>query len=43
MIAAVGAAGMVEWVFHLSHPCGLILMLVLAPLVFGGEQEEKEN
>ena len=43
VIAAVGAAGMVEWVFHLSHPCGLILMLVLAPLVFGGEQEEKEN
>lgn len=43
VIAAVGAAGMVEWVFHLSHPCGLILMLVLAPLVFRGEQEEKEN
>ena len=38
VIASVGAAGMVEWVFHLSHPCGLLLMLVLAPLVF---KEEK--
>ena len=43
VIAAVGAAGMVEWIFHLSHPCGLILMLVLAPLVFRGKQEEKER
>jgi len=31
---SVAAAGMVEWIFHLSHPCGLILMLVIAPLVF---------
>lgn len=28
------AAGMVEWIFHLSHPCGLVLLLVITPLVF---------
>ncbi|MCM1125417.1 MAG: hypothetical protein NC429_03010 [Lachnospiraceae bacterium] len=27
-------AGMVEWIFHLSHPCGLVLLLVITPLVF---------
>lgn len=31
---AVAVAGMVEWVFCLSNPCGLILMLVITPLVF---------
>lgn len=31
---AVAAAGMVEWIFHLSNPCGLMLMLVITPLVF---------
>lgn len=32
--AAFAVAGMVEWIFHLSHPCGLVLMLVITPLVF---------
>ena len=36
--AAFGAAGMVEWIFHLSHPCGLVLMMVITPLVFGEER-----
>lgn len=31
---AVASAGMVEWIFHLSHPCGLILLLVVTPLLF---------
>lgn len=31
---SIAAAGMVEWIFHLSHPCGLILMMVISPLVF---------
>ncbi|MBD5456680.1 MAG: hypothetical protein HDR23_09510 [Lachnospiraceae bacterium] len=35
---AVAAAGMVEWIYHLSHPCGLLLMLVITPLIF---KEEK--
>ena len=34
---AVGVAGMVEWVFHLSNPCGFLLMLVITPLVFKNE------
>ncbi len=35
--AAVAVAGMVEWIFHLSNPCGLLLMLVVTPLVFENE------
>ena len=35
---AVAAAGMVEWIYHLSNPCGLLLMLVITPLMF---KEEK--
>lgn len=36
---AVAVAGLVEWVFHLSNPCGLLLMLAVTPLVF----KEKYN
>ena len=32
--AAFAVAGMVEWIFHLSHPCALVLMLAITPLVF---------
>lgn len=35
--AAVGVAGVVEWIFHLSNPCGFLLMLVITPLVFKNE------
>ncbi|WP_277934612.1 O-antigen ligase family protein [Parablautia intestinalis] len=31
---AVAVAGMVEWIFHLSNPCGLVLMLAVTPLIF---------
>lgn len=34
---AVAVAGLVEWIFHLSNPCGFILMLVITPLVFQNE------
>ncbi len=34
VVTSFAAAGMVEWIFHLSHPCGLVLMLVVTPLVF---------
>lgn len=34
---AVAVAGLVEWIFHLSNPCGLLLMLVVTPLVFKNE------
>ena len=42
VITAVAVAGMVEWLFHLSNPCGLILMLVITPLVFREEQQINE-
>lgn len=35
---AVAVAGMVEWIYHLSNPCGLILMMVIAPLLFKNEK-----
>lgn len=35
--AAVAVAGLVEWIFHLSNPCGFVLMLVITPLVFKSE------
>lgn len=34
---AVAVAGLVEWIFHVSHPCGFVLMLVITPLVFKNE------
>lgn len=34
---AVAVAGAVEWIFHLSNPCGFMLMLVITPLVFKNE------
>lgn len=41
-IAAFAMAGLVEWIFHLCNPAGLILLLVLAPLLFdmGGKKEK---
>ncbi|MCM1135558.1 MAG: hypothetical protein NC400_08280 [Clostridium sp.] len=37
IIVAVAVAGLVEWIFHLSNPCGLLLMLVITPLMFKNE------
>ena len=34
IITAVAVAGMVEWIYHLSNPCGFLLMLVITPLLF---------
>lgn len=34
MAVAVAVAGMVEWIFSLSNPCTLVLMLAITPLVF---------
>lgn len=34
---AVAVAGLVEWIFHLSNPCGFVLMLVITPMVFRSE------
>lgn len=38
---SVAVAGMVEWIFHLSNPCGFVLMLVIAPLLFERGTKEK--
>lgn len=37
VIVTVAVAGIVEWIFHLSNPCGFLLMLVITPLVFKNE------
>lgn len=37
IVTAVAVAGMVEWIFQLSNPCGLMLMLVITPLIFQKE------
>ncbi len=43
-IAAFAMAGLVEWIFHLCHPAGFTLMLVLAPLLFDiGDKKDKAN
>lgn len=34
VIVTVAVAGLVEWIFHVSNPCGFLLMLVITPLVF---------
>ena len=39
--AAVAVAGIVEWIYHLSNPCGYLLMLVITPLFFRGEKAAK--
>lgn len=44
VIAAFAMAGLVEWIFHLCHPAGFILMLVLAPLLFDmSKKKDKAN
>lgn len=38
---SVAVAGLVEWIFHISNPCGFVLMLVITPLLFerGGQKK----
>ena len=33
----VATAGLVEWVFHISSPCGFLLLMVITPLLFKNE------
>lgn len=40
---AVATAGMVEWIFHVSNPCGMLLMLVITPLVYQNEGLKDEQ
>jgi hypothetical protein len=39
---AVGTAGMAEWIYHLSNPCGFLLMLVITPLLFRNKRSDHE-
>ena len=39
VLTAFAMAGLVEWIFHLCHPAGFVLMLTLAPLLFGMGEE----
>lgn len=44
VIAAFAMAGLVEWIFHLCHPAGFTLLIVLAPLLFDmGRKKDKAN
>ncbi len=44
VIVAFAMAGLVEWIFHLCHPAGFTLLLVLAPLLFDmGGKKDKAN
>ena len=44
VITAFAMAGLVEWIFHLCHPAGFVLLLVLAPLLFDmGNQKDRAN
>lgn len=43
-VVAFAMAGLVEWIFHLCHPAGLVLLLVLAPLLFDmNGKKDKSN
>lgn len=42
VVTAFAAAGLVEWIFHLCHPAGFTLLVVIAPLLFDmGEKRIK--
>lgn len=44
VVTSFAVAGLVEWIFHLCHPAGFVLMLVLAPLLFDmGVKKDKAN
>lgn len=40
---AVAVAGLVEWIFHISNPCGLVFLLVISPLLWRGETENERK
>ena len=40
-VITVAVAGIVEWIYHLSNPCGYLLMLVITPLFFMEKQAAK--
>ncbi len=44
IVVAFATAGLVEWIFHLCHPAGFTLLVVLAPLLFDmGKKKDETN
>ncbi|NLL78187.1 MAG: hypothetical protein GX235_13270 [Clostridiales bacterium] len=44
IVVAFAMAGLVEWIFHLCHPAGFTLLVVLAPLLFDmGKKKDEAN
>lgn len=44
VVVAFATAGLVEWIFHLCHPAGFTLLIVLAPLLFDmGKKKDETN
>ena len=44
VILSFGIAGMVEWIFHLSSPCTIVLLMTIAPLLYKDELKvEREH
>jgi hypothetical protein len=43
VVVAFATAGMVEWIFHLCHPAGFTLLVVLAPLLFDMGKKDETN
>lgn len=42
-VIAFATAGLVEWIFHLCNPAGLVVLLVMAPLLFDMGKKDKSN
>ena len=42
MTISFAVAGTVEWIFHLSNPCTLVLMMVIAPLLYKDNAKVEE-
>jgi hypothetical protein len=40
IVVVVATAGLAEWIFHFSNPSGFMLMLMMAPFIFGHRKSE---
>lgn len=41
ILLAFAVAGVVEWIFHLSHPMGFTVLMCFAPVLFDTKRQEK--
>lgn len=42
ILLAFAVAGAVEWIFHLSHPMGFVVLMCFAPILFDTKRQEKK-